>query len=79
MRVIPTGVDLAAYRVKTADVAMPTRPVRVAIEGTNQVDAEWTVTEGDTPARESRPVVDGFVEVEVGSAPVFLEPAGGGS
>lgn len=34
VRVIPTGVDLAAYRVKTADVAMPTRPVVVGWIGT---------------------------------------------
>jgi len=58
---------------------MPTRPVRIAIEGAGQLEVEWTVTEGDAPSRESKTVVDGFVEIEVGSVPAFLRPAAGGS
>ena len=58
---------------------MPTRPVRIPIASGGPVGVEWTVTSGDEPVREELPVVDGFVEIEVGSAPAFLFPATPGS
>jgi len=59
--------------------AMPTRPVRVPVPAEGSMDVEWTVTDGDTLVRETLPIVDGFVVVEVGSIPAFLFPASGGS
>ena len=55
---------------------MPTRPVRIPVSS-ETVEVEWTVTSGETPMRESRSAVGGFVEVEVGSNPAFLFEAAG--
>ncbi|HSB89840.1 MAG TPA: hypothetical protein VLD63_07445 [Anaerolineales bacterium] len=58
---------------------MPTRPVRLTIPGASGADVEWTITEGDTPRRESLPLTQNVVELHVGSAPAFLYPVDGSS
>jgi hypothetical protein len=55
---------------------MPTRAVRIPI-ASETVEVEWTVTSGETPVREARSAVGGFVEVEVGATPAFLFEAAG--
>jgi hypothetical protein len=59
--------------------SMSTRSVRLAVGDLPEVLLEWTVTQGDTPKRETRSVVDGYVEIEVGSIPVFVGAPGSGS
>ncbi len=51
---------------------VPVRLVEIPFGSSQDVLAEWTVTEGQTPRKETLPVENGVLSIELGPVPVFL-------
>lgn len=53
----------------------PLRRVEIPFAGSGEILAEWTVTEGDTPRRETLSFESDFLPIDLGPVPAFLREA----